>query len=78
MEATLQEGSPAARVCPQPTTVCGADSWEVRSFGKYLDGTHAMVQDTVLHPSCQGDVKPGPRLRPGLRVPDFVISFRLK
>lgn len=53
MEATVQEGSPAARVCPQPTTVCGADSWEVGSFGKYLDGTHAMVQDTVLHPSCQ-------------------------
>lgn len=78
MEATLQEGSPAARVCPQPTTVCGADSWEVCSFGKYLDGTHAMIQDTVLHPSCQGGVKPGPRLRPGLRVPDFVISFRLK
>lgn len=55
MEATVQEGlGPAARVCPKPTTICRADSWEVRPFGKYLDGTHVMVQNTVLNPSCQG------------------------
>lgn len=71
MEATVQEGSPAARVCPQPSTVCGADAWEVRPFGKYLDGTHVMLQDTGLYPSCQGGLKPGPRLRPGLGAPDL-------
>lgn len=75
----MQEGlSPAAQVCPQPTTICGADSWEVRPFGKYLDGTHAMVQDTVLYPSCQDGLKPESRLRPRLWVPDLDVPFRLK
>lgn len=74
----MQEGlGPAAQVCPKPTTICGADSGEVCSFGKHLDGTHAMVQDTVLHP-CQGGLKPGPRLRPRLGVSDLEIPFRLK